>query len=330
MEPATSAPPIEHGRAVINGLDYHYVTCGSGPAVLLVHGFPDSWRVWRHQIPAIAAAGYRVIAPDLRGWGETATPSEDAAYTAIDILSDLVQLLNHLGVEKTVIIGHDWGAAPSWAAPMLRPDRFTAVATISVPFGPRPPEAMHKMMAKSGLDDMYFVYFSTSIDAGVELQAHTETFFRRFFYTLSGAYDGDVIKALRRSKETGLLVDSLAEPPAPMSWCDEAEIQTFVDHVRARGVKPVLDVYRCNQRQWDQWGLWADLVPQCPAFFIYGNKEVSMRFPGREKATEEAFKALPKGLPPKKLEGDVGHWCMLEAPDQVNDALIGFLKEIAW
>jgi pimeloyl-ACP methyl ester carboxylesterase len=316
--------------AIINELDYHYVTCGEGPAVLLVHGFPDSSRVWRHQIPAIAAAGYRVIAPDLRGFGATQAPDDPNAYTSADLVSDLVGLLNHLTIDQAVIVGHDWGATAAWAAPVLRPDRFPAVATLSMPYSPRPPMPMPMLMSEVGLGDVYMVYFSQQDEAAdAELAADPEEFFRRFFYTLSGDYDGDVVQALRRSPETGRLIDSLVPPPRPMAWCDETEIAALGDAVRRRG-RGFIDVYRSTARGWSLWGAWSDRAPQVPVQFIYGNKEVSMRFPGRENAVEDMMKLLPNAFPPIQLEGDVGHWCQLEQPEQVNDALIGFLARIGW
>lgn len=318
---------FDHHRAVINGLNYHYVICGTGPAVLLCHGFPDSWRVWRHQMLALAEAGFQAIAPDVRGFGETQSATETTAHTSLDVLSDMIGLLDHIGVAQSVIVGHDFGAAAAWAAAALRPDRFPAVVALSVPYGRRPPKSMTKLMAEAGMDDIYVAHFSRPGPADAELEADPQTFFRRFFYTLSGEFTGDVIQSLRCAA-TGRLTDSLAEPPGPMAWMDETELARHVEQVRRRGARSILGMYRSGERNWELWGIWDDLIPSGPALYIYGDKEASLRFPGRAGAVERMQAMLPKAFPPVKLTGSIGHWCQLEAPEQVNAALLNFLNEI--
>lgn len=329
MSQRAEANPIEHHHASINGLRYHFVTCGSGPAVLLCHGFPDTWRLWRYQIPVLAAAGFKVVAPDLRGFGETETPPEPSAYASVDIVSDMVALLKHIGVSKTVIVGHDWGATAAWIAPVLRPDLFQAVVGISVPYGPRPPKPLPDMFRDAGLGDLYMCYFEKGGGCDDEVGADPEGFFRRFLYTLSGAFEGDIIQAMRVAP-SGRLSDSLAEPRGPMDWCPEEEIKMLSDRVRERGAKSFLDVYRSGRRSWSLAALCLGRVPDVPALYMSGNKEISNAMPGRPGVAEQMQKLLPKAFPPVRLQGDIGHWCQLEAADQVNRALLDFLKAIDW
>ena len=163
--------PFEHHQEKINGLDYHFVTCGEGPAVLFCHGFPDLWRTWRHQMLAVANAGFRAIAPDLRGFGETQGPEDPTAYTVIDVIGDLIGILDHLAIARAVIVGHDWGANISWAAPLLRPDRFAAVASLSVPYSPRPPKSLPEALRTQGPKGIYLLYFLERGRADAELDA---------------------------------------------------------------------------------------------------------------------------------------------------------------
>jgi pimeloyl-ACP methyl ester carboxylesterase len=123
---------VTERRLRLNGLDYNVAEAGEGPPVLLLHGFPDSWRLWRHQIPALAEAGHRVIAPDLRGFGETARPAEVEAYKLRALVGDAVGLLDELGVERAAVVGHDWGAMVAWRVAMFAPDRVERLVAVSV------------------------------------------------------------------------------------------------------------------------------------------------------------------------------------------------------
>src|SRR5277367_332856 len=128
---------MQHKFVETNGIRMHYVEQGTGPLVLLCHGFPESWYSWRHQIGALAAAGFHVVAPDMRGYGRTDHPEAIDAYTLFHLVGDMVCALDALGSETAVIVGHDWGAPVAWHAALLRPDRFSAVVGLSVPFRPR-------------------------------------------------------------------------------------------------------------------------------------------------------------------------------------------------
>ena len=126
-----------HRIVETNGIRMHIAEQGRGPTVLLCHGFPECWYSWRHQLAALAAAGFHAVAPDQRGYGQTDAPQEIERYTLLHLVGDMLGLLDALGVERAVIAGHDWGALVAWLAAQLRPDRFRAVIALSVPFRAR-------------------------------------------------------------------------------------------------------------------------------------------------------------------------------------------------
>src|SRR5579863_8070402 len=140
---------VMHRTIAANGIRMHVAEQGNGPAVLLCHGFPELWYSWRHQLAALASAGFRAIAPDMRGYGQTERPDAVDQYTLLHLVGDMVGLLDALKIEQAVIAGHDWGAPVAWNAALLRPDRFRAVIALSVPFRPRSPVVPTSVMPRS-------------------------------------------------------------------------------------------------------------------------------------------------------------------------------------
>lgn len=130
---------IEHSTIATNGINIHVASIGSGPAVLLLHGFPELWYSWRHQLLFLASKGFRAIAPDLRGYGDSDAPPSSSSYTPHHIVGDLVGVLDHLGIDQVFLVGHDWGAMMAWYFCLFRPDRIKALVNLSVQFTPRNP-----------------------------------------------------------------------------------------------------------------------------------------------------------------------------------------------
>ena len=151
---------IEHTTVPTNGINMHIASIGTGPVILFLHGFPELWYSWRHQLFSLSSHGYRCIAPDLRGFGDTDAPPSSASYTALHIVGDLVGLLDHLGIDQVFLVGHDWGAMMAWYFCWLRPDRVKALVSLSVPFFPRNPamKLLDSLRASLG-DDYYFCWF---------------------------------------------------------------------------------------------------------------------------------------------------------------------------
>src|ERR671936_659387 len=177
---------IRHRTVETNGIRMHVAEAGAGPLVVLCHGFPESWYSWRHQIPALAAAGYHPVAPDMRGYGGTDRPDEIEAYTLLHLVGDMVGLLDALGEATGVIAGHDWGAPVAWHAALLRPDRFRAVIGLSVPFRPRGSVRPTTVMPQTDDAMFYQLYFQTPGVAEAEFERDVRLTIRRLLYGASG------------------------------------------------------------------------------------------------------------------------------------------------
>ena len=208
---------LQHKFVNTNGIRMHYVEQGTGPLVVLCHGWPESWYSWRHQIPALAAAGFRVVAPDQRGYGQTDAPAPIESYHILNLVGDIVGLVNSLGVESAVIVGHDWGAPVAWNSALLRPDIFRAIALLSVPYFPRGPmRPTDGMKALAGDQHFYQLYFQEPGKVEKELDADPRRSMAMVLYSASGdAPQGGEFSFLfpktKKFIETGTVPDKL--PP---------------------------------------------------------------------------------------------------------------------
>jgi pimeloyl-ACP methyl ester carboxylesterase len=310
-----------------NGIQMHVAESGpdDGPLVLLCHGFPESWYSWRHQLPALGAAGYHAVAPDMRGYGQTDKPAEVLAYTQLHHVGDMVGLLDALGAATATIVGHDWGAPVAWNAALLRPDRFTALAALSVPWSPRapmPPTQLMKMMF--GEQWFYFLYFQQPGRAEAELDAHTERFLRAFLYSLSGDAPVDSLTSMIGGPKTGTMLEHLVVPDTLPAWLDEKDLAFYAGEFARDGFRGGLDWYRCADLSWELTAAWSDARIQQPALFISGDRDLIKLMPG----AVDAMKASVPGLRDTLLLPGCGHWTQQERPREVNEALLGFLRQL--
>jgi len=313
---------IESRFIEANGLRHHYLTAGTGPLVLLCHGFPElSWS-WRHQIPALAAAGYQVVAPDLRGYGDTKGPADPRAYTNLDVLGDMVALLDALGEQQAVIVGHDWGSPIAWLAATLRPDRFRAVASLSVMHNPRMPMSPPDFAKANGMADLYWLYFQPPGQAEADMERHTRETFLRLMYGVSG-------DAARRGESWNLrvdpkvgLVNSLVRPDALPAWLTEEDLNRYAGTYARTGFTTSLNWYRCMTRSWMLSAAWADLKVTVPAFFIGGKHDPTLT---QLQNGVEIMKTVVPNLR-DAIMVDAGHWVQQEDPEAVSAGLIRFLN----
>ncbi len=169
-----------------NGIRLNIAEQGEGPLVLLCHGFPESWYSWRHQIGALAAAGFHAVAPDMRGYGNSDRPEPVDQYTVFHLIGDLVGLLDALEAPTAVIVGHDWGAGIAWQAARLRPDRFRAIAALSVPFRPRSPVPPTSVMPRTADAQFYQLYYQEPGVAEADLEQDARATVRNMLYWASG------------------------------------------------------------------------------------------------------------------------------------------------
>jgi pimeloyl-ACP methyl ester carboxylesterase len=190
--------PVHHRFIDTNGINMHAAEQGEGPLVLLCHGFPESWYPWRHQLPALAEAGFRAVAPDMRGYGRTDRPEPIDQYTLFHLIGDMVGLLDALGAAQAVIAGHDWGAPVAWHAALIRPDRFRAVIGLRVPFRPRGPDRPTTVMPQTQDAVFYQLYFQTPGVAEAEFEQDIPRFIRATLYSISGD--------MRRREPTAMMV----------------------------------------------------------------------------------------------------------------------------
>jgi pimeloyl-ACP methyl ester carboxylesterase len=296
---------------------------GSGPLVLLCHGFPESWRSWRHQLAALAAAGYRAVAPDMRGYGGTDAPPEIEAYTLLNLVGDMVELVKALGERTAVIVGHDWGAPVAWHAALLRPDMFRAVAGMSVAYVPPSRVDLLSSLEQAGITTFYLQYFQTPGVAEAELEADPEATLRRASFSMSG--DGpDRIIAGVLGPGRGFL-DATVDPPVLPAWLDAADIAAVAADFRETGFRGPLNWYRNFRRNADLLAPWRGCPIHQPSLFIAGARDDVLKFPGAKARIDGLSRVLP-GLRGTHILDGAGHWVQRERPETVNRLLIEFLR----
>jgi pimeloyl-ACP methyl ester carboxylesterase len=307
-----------------NGIDLFIREAGQGPLVVLCHGWPELSYSWRHQIPAIAAAGFHVVAPDMRGFGQTTAPSDISAYTIFDTVGDVVALVHALGEEQAIVIGHDWGAPVAWHAALFRPDIFTAVAGLSVPPPFRGRGKPLDLLRQNGITNFYWQYFQKPGVAEAELErdvAHTMRI------VLGGRGLADPTAAMFVQEGKGFLGHASGHDPLP-PWLSEADLAYFTETYRKSGFRGGLNWYRNLDRNWELTAPWQDAQIRQPSLFIAGSRDAVVTGLIGSKLVEKLEHVLPNLTRKLIIEG-AGHWVQQERPDEVNAALVKFLKESA-
>ena len=298
-------------------------TQGDGPLVLLCRGFPESWRSWRHQLQALAAAGYRAAAPDMRDYGGTDAPASPEAYTMLHHVADLVALVQALGERQAVVVGHDWGAPAAWHAALLRPDVFRAVAGLSVPYTPPSGLDLLTSLERQGVSTFYMQYFQAPGVAEAELEADVEATIRRVSFSMSGDGPGRIIAGIL-APGAGFL-DATVEPTVLPAWLPAEDIAYVAGEFRRTGFRGGLNWYRAVRRSADLMAAWKGCAIHQPSLFIGGKRDDVMRFPGAEARLKNLPAALTDLRGCHMLEG-AGHWLQRERATEVNALLLDFLS----
>ena len=312
-----------------NGISMRIACAGEGPLVLLCHGFPESWYSWRHQLPALAAAGYHAVAPDMRGYGGTDAPEPIEAYDIFHLTGDMVGLLDALGEEQAVIVGHDWGAVVAWDAALFRPDRFRAVVGMSVPYFPRLPiRPLAAMKAAAGDRFMYILYFQEPGKAEAELDPDPERVHRMFLCAISGSaaegerWNVDIPKTAR-------FLDSMREPDKLPDWLTQDDISYYAGEFKERGFRGGLNWYRNFDRNWELMAPWAGAKIRVPALFVGGLADPVVTGGGDGPGPGvQALPSLVENLRGTVLLEGAGHWNQQEKPEQTTRALLDFLEDL--
>jgi pimeloyl-ACP methyl ester carboxylesterase len=311
---------ITHRTIKTNGINLHLAEAGNGPLVLLVHGWPESWYSWRHQLKALADAGYHAVAPDVRGYGGSDKPEPIEAYSMKEVAADLIGVLDELGEKQAVIVGHDWGSMIAWQSALMYPDRYRAVVGMSVPFMPRPPLPVTQLLkAAFGENWFYILYFQEPGKAEAEFEADVDRTMRTLLGSQPGA-DGEAFVPAPKPKDAKFFDNAPPPPKTLPSWLSEEDLAYFVGEFKRAGFRGGLNKYRNMDRDWEESAhLQGEKIKQ-PALFITGDKDPVLAF-----STQEGMKTeVPLLKEIVTLPG--GHWIQQERANEVNEALISFLK----
>jgi len=316
---------IRHRTLETNGIKMHLAEQGEGPLVVLCHGFPESWYSWRHQLPALAAAGFHAVAPDMRGYGGTNRPEAIDQYTLLHLVGDMVGLIDALGAGQAVIAGHDWGAPVAWTAAQLRPDRFRAVIGLSVPFRPRGAMRPTTVMPRTEDAVFYQLYFQEPGVAEAEFERDPRLTLRSLLYWGSGeAPRGE--RRLGMVPNGGWFLGGLPAPALP-SWLNEADLDFYAAEFARTGFRGGLNWYRNIDRNWELTASFAGKTVDVPALYVAGERDLVVSFPGMDQLIPNLTKLVPNLRETIMLPG-CGHWTQQERPAEVNTAILDFLKRL--
>ena len=309
-----------------NGIKMRIAEMGSGPLVVLLHGWPESWYSWRHQLPALAKAGFRVVAPDMRGYGKTDAPSAVEDYDIQKLTADVTGLLDALGERNAVIVGHDWGSFVAWYCLIFYPERFRGLVAMSVPYRGRSPESPIEIMKKATGDNFfYMLYFQEPGVAEKEFDADPRGILSRVYVSPDSPREAPTVTDPKRA--AGGMIARLGAPKGPPSWLTPADLDYYVGEFREAGFRGGINYYRNIHRNWETTPQLANAQIALPVLFVAGEKDLVLRGATAEQLTATMSKFV-RDLRGVKLYPGVGHWVQQERPDEVNKAVIEFLKSL--
>ncbi|MEU2794170.1 alpha/beta hydrolase [Streptomyces sp. NPDC007100] len=321
---------VEHSFVEVNGVRLHIAEQGRGPLVVLLHGFPECWYSWRHQFAPLAAAGYRVVAPDQRGYARSEQPADIGSYTLLHLTGDVVALIRALGEEQAVVVGHDWGAPVAWTTARLRPDLVRGVAGLSVPPAPRSPMAPLPYFREILGPGFYQIYFQEPGVADAELAQDLTATFRSMLAGGSGdsAFTDPPVPWV--VPEGAKLLDAMPEVAELPGWLSQEDIDTFVGEYARLGARAFtggLNWYRNIDRNWELLAPFDGRGIDVPALYLAGDRDLVRAFPGMAELLPALERTMPNLRQAPPLPG-CGHWTQQERPEEVNAALLEFLAEL--
>ncbi len=288
---------------------------GQGPAVLMLHGFPEIGYSWRHQLPVLANAGYRVICPDQRGFGWSDCPDDVEDYDIFALTGDAIALLDHLEIDQAVVVGHDWGSIVAWHLALFRPDRVRGLALMSVPYQPRGDRSFVSTIEAENPDGPfgYMLAFQTTDPPREQ------------------ALDADPIATLRGMYWGGGSEERESDAPAAAlpSFLSAGEFENYCRAFARTGFGGGINWYRNLERNWLLTKPWHEATLSMPAMFLGGTADFVVDNADRDLSCRtdpiaDRFDDLRFDV---RVDG-AGHWVQQEAPDAVNDALLEFLASL--
>jgi len=314
-------PLLKEYDIATNGISLHVTEQGDGPAVLFCHGFPDTSYTWRRQMKAVALAGYRAIAPDMRGYGRSSAPADAALYTPLQTAGDLVGLLDALKIPSAVLVGHDWGATHVWNASLMRPDRFKAVFCLSVPYVPRGEVSVFEKMRKAGHQNDFYMFEQIRPEAD-RVWADAAVTIPGILYWASGSAPADTrwspldpARSLHRA----------AAGPLP-AWAEKDYVDHNIAEFQRTGFHGGLNYYRAAEPYFDLAAAWKGAKVTQPAFFMMGKADGLKEL---YSLTEAQLRVGLPGLVGSVELDNVGHWVQHEASIAVSEQLVKFLQTVS-
>ena len=318
-----------------NGINIRLAMMGEGPLVIFCHGWPESWYSYRHQLPAVANAGFKAVAYDVRGYGESDKPHEIEAYSMRNMTSDVVGIIDALGYDTAITIGHDWGGPIALNSAALNEDRITATGTLSVPFmgrGPMPTLDLWKEIYKDRF--FYQLYFQKEGIAEEEFESDLS---RALFMTYTNS-DGRGMKFNFEKGQSGLVPektkDSTFLEGMEMfedfpNWFTKEDLDYFVSQFEISGLRGPFNRYRAQNIDWHEIPELEGKILEQPAFFVTGTLDpVNFFVPSDQSLTDRIKPNYKNLLFAEELEG-IGHWTQQEAPEEVNNFILNFLEKVS-
>ncbi len=331
-EAAASAPAANPNEPTLrmveaNGIKMRIAEMGKGPLVLLLHGFPESWYSWRHQLPALAQAGYHAVAPDLRGYGKSDKPEKVEDYDITKLTGDAVGLIDALGEKTAVLVGHDWGSIVAWNALLLHPTRFTGLVPMSVPYGGRasssPMEAMKKRV---GDNFFYIVYFQEPGAAEKEFDGDPRGFLSRLYLSPDSPREAPAVTDPKRA--AGGWIPRMGAPKGLPPWLSQKELDYYVQEFTDAGFRGGINFYRNWHRNWETTPQLSGATIAQPVHFISGAQDGVIGRANEEQLTK-MMSPVAKDLRGVTLIPGAGHWVQQEKPAETNAAILEFLKGLS-
>ena len=308
-----------------NGINMRIAEMGTGPLVLLAHGWPESWYSWRYQITVLANAGYRVVAPDMRGYGETDAPKEVDDYDIVHLAGDMVGVLDALGEDTAILVGHDWGALVAWYSVLLHPNRFTALIAMSVPYGGRSTESPLTYWKNKYGDKFFYILYHNEPGgvAEAEYDSDPRRLLSRLYLSPKSPREKPTITD--RSRSAGGWIGRLGAPKGLPDWLTADDLDYIVSQFENAGFRGGVNYYRNFHRNWEITENLKGVKVEIPTLFIAGEKDIVIAGATAE-ALIKSMNRVVEDLRDVVLIPEIGHWVQQEAPEQTNVAVLEFLR----
>ncbi|WP_426131497.1 alpha/beta fold hydrolase [Pararhizobium sp. PWRC1-1] len=315
--------PVRSAQVNVDGQCFHIIEQGQGPAVLFCHGFPDTAQTWKSQMRAVPEAGYRAVALDMRGFGNSYSPAEAQLYTSLHVVGDFIGILDALDIPTAVIVGHDWGADCAQRAAVMRPDRFHALVSLSIPFAPRRDESLWDQLRDRGLGEKYYSMNFLASEAAKRFEPAAEIIPSILYWLSASPPEGTGWDPIDPARD--MLRPS---PVARPDWADPDYVEQTICSFEKTGFQTGLNYYRVVQTTFDLTAAFKNALVRQPSLYIWGAEDGLCNFFHPEPPTRESLLDTQPGLVDVIRIENAGHWLQHEAADRVNAELIRFLATI--